>query len=97
MADEPKSFVLTFGSCSRIAYDTQTYARMQARDPIAFIHLGDWLYPDYTGADASRWINEITAAFGDPRSEEHTSELQSRGHLVCRLLLEKKKKKRILV
>src|SRR5690625_6612439 len=37
---------------------------------------------------------------GDPRkrrgeenrSEEHTSELQSRGHLVCRLLLEKKKK-----
>src|SRR2546422_3189275 len=33
---------------------------------------------------------------GDPserRSEEHTSELQSRLHLVCRLLLEKKKKK----
>src|SRR5690625_5578322 len=28
------------------------------------------------------------------RSEEHTSELQSRGHLVCRLLLEKKKYKR---
>src|SRR5579884_4466164 len=26
---------------------------------------------------------------GDARSEEHTSELQSRGHLVCRLLLEK--------
>src|SRR2546422_4351404 len=29
----------------------------------------------------------------DDRSEEHTSELQSRLHLVCRLLLEKKKKK----
>src|SRR5437870_8978132 len=29
------------------------------------------------------------------RSEEHTSELQSRGHLVCRLLLEKKKKTNI--
>src|SRR2546422_7913440 len=29
---------------------------------------------------------------GDHRSEEHTSELQSRLHLVCRLLLEKKKK-----
>src|SRR5437899_7839255 len=28
---------------------------------------------------------------GDPRSEEHTSELQSLRHLVCRLLLEKKK------
>src|SRR2546427_9324798 len=29
----------------------------------------------------------------DPRSEEHTSELQSQSNLVCRLLLEKKKKK----
>src|SRR3989449_5924083 len=33
-------------------------------------------------------------AAGDVRSEEHTSELQSRLHLVCRLLLEKKKKKK---
>src|SRR5690554_7567273 len=31
---------------------------------------------------------------GSRRSEEHTSELQSRPHLVCRLLLEKKKKKK---
>src|SRR2546422_10518369 len=31
------------------------------------------------------------------RSEEHTSELQSRLHLVCRLLLEKKKKQKIAV
>src|SRR2546429_1433263 len=31
----------------------------------------------------------------NPRSEEHTSELQSRLHLVCRLLLEKKKKSHI--
>src|SRR5258708_24337656 len=33
--------------------------------------------------------NKIT--YGDLRSEEHTSELQSPDHLVCRLLLEKKK------
>src|SRR3712207_8772982 len=32
----------------------------------------------------------------DPRSEEHTSELQSRQYLVCRLLLEKKKNKTII-
>src|SRR5258705_2004296 len=32
---------------------------------------------------------------GADRSEEHTSELQSLRHLVCRLLLEKKKKKRV--
>src|SRR5690625_1469890 len=31
-------------------------------------------------------------SFTETRSEEHTSELQSRGHLVCRLLLEKKNK-----
>src|SRR5207253_5066068 len=37
------------------------------------------------GADEQAWKK---------RSEEHTSELQSRGHLVCRLLLEKKKKKK---
>src|SRR5690554_7429366 len=40
----------------------------------------------------------ITVAFSNEgkttRSEEHTSELQSRPHLVCRLLLEKKKKKK---
>src|SRR5256884_9537324 len=40
----------------------------------------------------------ISANIGDrKRSEEHTSELQSRLHLVCRLLLEKKKKCRLLL
>src|SRR2546422_7058552 len=39
------------------------------------------------GAD----INSTDSQFGATRSEEHTSELQSRLHLVCRLLLEKKK------
>src|SRR2546422_2614242 len=47
---------------------------------------------------AGRWRRRrppvaASAAFpASPRSEEHTSELQSRLHLVCRLLLEKKKK-----
>src|SRR5436305_3915590 len=39
-------------------------------------------------------VHSTTAFTG--RSEEHTSELQSRPHLVCRLLLEKKKQKRNL-
>src|SRR2546422_7250834 len=47
-----------------------------------------------------RMFERLLQAFGRPelkgdarmRSEEHTSELQSRLHLVCRLLLEKKKK-----
>src|SRR5437660_4317519 len=38
---------------------------------------------------SSHWIDGN--ALHERRSEEHTSELQSRGHLVCRLLLEKKK------
>src|SRR5439155_21358336 len=38
-------------------------------------------------------VARLGHAFEAERSEEHTSELQSRGHLVCRLLLEKKKKK----
>src|SRR5258708_38249752 len=41
-----------------------------------------------------RWRRRVADVHGavDARSEEHTSELQSPDHLVCRLLLEKKKK-----
>src|SRR5690625_5682906 len=46
--------------------------------------------PSTTSAAARR--SSIRALVHEPkkRSEEHTSELQSRGHLVCRLLLDKK-------
>src|SRR5690554_7566961 len=43
--------------------------------------------PEFSSAPAEGGIINLPA-----RSEEHTSELQSRPHLVCRLLLEKKKK-----
>src|SRR2546422_4732120 len=43
-------------------------------------------------ADHGFAVKRIIASAG--RSEEHTSELQSRLHLVCRLLLEKKKKQK---
>src|SRR5215510_15919877 len=43
----------------------------------------------------TRWAHSRARWRTPPsRSEEHTSELQSRGHLVCRLLLEKKKQKK---
>src|SRR5215510_16124253 len=48
----------------------------------------------FRSADGSRPLDgHVHRAIVEPRhrSEEHTSELQSRGHLVCRLLLEKKK------
>ena len=47
--------------------------------------------PQPPSVDARSYIL-IDYASGRVRSEEHTSELQSRLHLVCRLLLEKKKK-----
>src|SRR5207253_10426407 len=46
-----------------------------------------WTRDEYTLSTAT----PIATASPCRRSEEHTSELQSRGHLVCRLLLEKKK------
>src|SRR2546422_5679456 len=49
-----------------------------------------FLPPRLVGAPAA---DQPAPAVPHKRSEEHTSELQSRLHLVCRLLLEKKKKK----
>src|SRR5690625_4278079 len=47
--------------------------------------------PTVWGSDGDNWDTiRMTGSLIDFRSEEHTSELQSRGHLVCRLLLEKK-------
>src|SRR3712207_122555 len=64
-------------------------------------HLGHWaltahLLPALLRAPAARVVTVTSTARHragrlDPRSEEHTSELQSRQYLVCRLLLEKKK------
>src|SRR5690625_5921449 len=48
---------------------------LQASEPVFIVGKFD---------DNGKWMD------GWERSEEHTSELQSRGHLVCRLLLEKK-------
>src|SRR2546422_8386132 len=49
------------------------------------------LFPDVRAALREAWLKALLCV--PVRSEEHTSELQSRLHLVCRLLLEKKKKK----
>src|SRR5690606_22483546 len=60
-------------------------------DDLAFL-LGEFVQHPFQA------LLELTPELGagDQRSEEHTSELQSRENLVCRLLLEKKKKKRSL-
>src|SRR3989442_11317518 len=43
------------------------------------------------GVSSAAWERRASRGCSHLRSEEHTSELQSRPHLVCRLLLEKKK------
>src|SRR5207253_6343446 len=58
------------------------YACSQGWCSVAVSQLAGYVLEEFLGAPASQAAT---------RSEEHTSELQSRGHLVCRLLLEKKK------
>src|SRR3989441_6165325 len=52
--------------------------------------------PDHSGASSSTAATTVAAVSVPKRSEEHTSELQSLAYLVCRLLLEKKKKKKYI-
>src|SRR5690625_6680471 len=82
-----------------IVLDTNVIAEILRPSPEA--RVVDWL-TSLTGGVAitSVTLAELLAGVRrlsdgrrkDSRSEEHTSELQSRGHLVCRLLLEKKKR-----
>src|SRR5690554_7579755 len=51
-------------------------------------------YESSSTVTQSYWATDSSGQSRSNRSEEHTSELQSRPHLVCRLLLEKKKKKK---
>src|SRR5687767_15631000 len=78
---------------STLAYDVSFVARIpkmsisitgSAKDVYQEIKTHATIRETYTG-------NGKTSVYQFPRSEEHTSELQSLAYLVCRLLLEKKK------
>src|SRR5690606_39340338 len=53
------------------------------------VSINDWRY-DFAGGNEIAAFNSLPESAASWRSEEHTSELQSRENLVCRLLLEKK-------
>src|SRR2546422_6194493 len=65
------------------------YGTMLAASLVALLLLRA---PRLAAAGAATNVRAIGEALAFVRSEEHTSELQSRLHLVCRLLLEKKKR-----
>src|SRR5690625_5899588 len=67
----------------RVAVEPQLGAPLRSRGMAASL--------DQRGADTPARMCPSHRELVQIRSEEHTSELQSRGHLVCRLLLEKKK------
>src|SRR3989449_939421 len=82
--------------CARAVYDAyEARVREVARGPLRFlaeIHGNN--HRDAAGRIEIATVGvDRELAFRLRRSEEHTSELQSRLHLVCRLLLEKKKKR----
>src|SRR5438552_18855743 len=58
--------------------------------PISWLIVSAWALSKFAGPRSCFQFRLLEKA----RSEEHTSELQSPDHLVCRLLLEKKKKKK---
>src|SRR5690606_28105544 len=74
-------------------------AALRASDPDVALHMALQLLDDpqrmtRMGEAGAHWVQKHTGAVARVvRSEEHTSELQSRENLVCRLLLEKKKNK----
>src|SRR2546422_1468357 len=70
---------VTFNLVPSLIVQVEEYARDVAREPAY--------------ETAFKRVDALTPEERENRSEEHTSELQSRLHLVCRLLLEKKKKK----
>src|SRR5437870_13295738 len=80
----PRSTLFPYTTLFRSQRPSQGFAahRRTASDRLARLEM----YDDYPCGD-----RYSRCAQGNQRSEEHTSELQSRGHLVCRLLLEKKK------
>src|SRR5439155_25714555 len=68
-----------------------TLFRSLAADPTSWIGAALPAHAPVQTAPHTVEHHQRAGAVSQWRSEEHTSELQSRGHLVCRLLLEKKK------
>src|SRR5262245_50345888 len=81
--------------------DSVSYGKATAYFPVVdllkrYCHIDDSDEPRTMRAKVTGQVLTLDASLQEARSEEHTSELQSLRHLVCRLLLEKKKHKALL-
>src|SRR5687768_18007016 len=90
----PRSTLFPYTTLFRSRYDPRVPGGFGASEEMhtgrIAVFLQDWSKRDISTANVAKQLQ------GELRSEEHTSELQSRLHLVCRLLLEKKKKNNII-
>src|SRR3712207_7350881 len=87
----PRSTLFPYTTLFRSVGDTPVHVfEMGEGGPAAELHVAvePGLPPARPGAGG---VHHVAFRTPDERSEEHTSELQSRQYLVCRLLLEKKK------
>src|SRR6266568_4311907 len=92
----PRTFTISSPTCSRVVF---FFFLMIRRPPSSTLFPYTTLFRSSPGWPAACWparSTTCTRSASTPRtrtrrSEEHTSELQSQFHLVCRLLLEKKK------
>src|SRR5205814_7629931 len=84
-----RSHLLTMHSAAGRLYEVDVRLRPSGKGGLLVTNIE--AFADYQRREAWTWEHQALL-----RSEEHTSELQSLRHLVCRLLLEKKKTKRKL-
>src|SRR2546428_9757252 len=85
----PRSTLFPYTTLFRSAAPTPAPSRAPSRRPVEEAMHIRLLPAPHGGARPAGTVRVVVAE--DVRSEEHTSELQSRSDLVCRLLLEKKK------
>src|SRR3712207_7413108 len=84
----PRSTLFPYTTLFRSHWVPSPHGSPVLDDVVAWID-GE-LWAEYDGGDHTLVVARVLDLGADPRSEEHTSELQSRQYLVCRLLLEKK-------
>src|SRR5687768_18062171 len=87
----PESALFPYATLFRSSVRSRTIAGASGTECSAIgRRVGDGAGAGAGAGVAGRRLRSSCCAISSPRSEEHTSELQSRLHLVCRLLLEKK-------